>query len=76
MPAGLRPAWQSVGLDATTILNYAATRWLSLGQCLPRLLQNWAALLLFFERNVKPKEASKRPLQAANGPENVPEKKV
>ena len=70
----------SCGLDGTALMAYCPTRWLSLGQCIPRILKNHLALLVFFGKdlgdkvNEDPKPAEKR--TAANDGSPEPVKKV
>ena len=56
--------------DVRKILKLASTRWLSLGQCVNRLLQQWDPLTGFFENEVdtgkKKKKKNLRFLQAAH----------
>ena len=41
-----------IGNEVQAVLKHACTRWLSLGQCLPRFIHQWQALVLFFEGEV------------------------
>ena len=65
------------GLDDVGLLNYCPTRWLSLGQCIPRILYNYDALLTFFGKGLKADEqgSEKRP-GPAKPHENPPTKKA
>lgn len=66
----LRKFQMLIGNEVQAILKHACTRWLSLGKCLPRLLQQWEALVLFFEEEVaqqKPvKQIKKMPSNKTN----------
>ena len=65
--------------DVRKILKLASTRWLSLGQCVNRLLQQWDPLTGFFENEVdtgkkkktKPSVSSKQPMPPS-GPTQKP----
>ena len=48
----LREFQQLCGNEVQKILKHVCTRWLSLGQCLPRFLHHWRALSLFFEEEI------------------------
>lgn len=45
--------------DVRKILKLCSTRWLSLGQCVNRLLQQWEPLTLFFAEEVAGKKGAK-----------------
>ena len=49
----LRDIQESFALPPKMLLAYCATRWLSMGQCIPRLLELWPALEAFFSGHVK-----------------------
>ena len=48
----LREFQKLCGNEVQKILKHVCTRWLSLGQCLPRFLDHWRALSLFFDEEV------------------------
>jgi hypothetical protein len=63
------------GLTKNMLLAYASTRWLSMGQCIPRLLELWPALQSFFQ-NAELALASKSSKRSAGDSEKSNPKKV
>ena len=56
----LRDFQQMCDVEVRKILKHVCTRWLSLGLCINRLLEQWNPLLKYFEsQQKKPKLASK-----------------
>ena len=54
---------EECGLEALKILKHTTTRWLSLANCIDRLLKMWEPLTLFFREeceNMKPKKSVKQ----------------
>ncbi|XP_038065360.1 uncharacterized protein LOC119735640 [Patiria miniata] len=51
----LRKFQKLCGNEVQAVLKHVCTRWLFLGQCLPRFLNQWNALQIFFEEEQKPK---------------------
>lgn len=51
--ANFKHAQLQQDLKNTKILKHVSTRWLSIGRCLSRLLENWEALLIFFKEEEK-----------------------
>eukprot|EP00057_Strongylocentrotus_purpuratus_P010834 XP_011665308.1 PREDICTED: uncharacterized protein LOC105438778 [Strongylocentrotus purpuratus] len=50
------------------ILKHGATRWLSLGLCIDRLLSQWQPLQLFFKEEMKGSTMTRRPVSTKTGP--------
>ena len=73
----LKDIQEACGLEPKTMLAFCATRWLSLGMCIPRLLENYIPLITFFEKEVPvgDREAEKREGDKDDD-EAVPSKKV
>eukprot|EP00057_Strongylocentrotus_purpuratus_P018798 XP_011673272.1 PREDICTED: uncharacterized protein LOC105442653 [Strongylocentrotus purpuratus] len=66
-----------IGNEVQAVLKHACTRWLSLGQCLPRFIQQWQALVLFFEGEVSAEQKTptqqtkqKKPTQQTKATKN------
>ncbi|XP_077422813.1 uncharacterized protein LOC144052536 [Vanacampus margaritifer] len=57
----LRQFQEEEGLPKAKILKHVSTRWLSLEHCLDRLLQQWTALIKFFEAEVGHEKKSSMP---------------
>ncbi len=57
---------EACGQKPQTLLYYCPTRWLSLGKCIPRLLENWEPVREFFRKNCKVQ--GKRPLEEKDQP--------
>lgn len=51
--SNLRDVQMMCNTEVRKILKMVSTRWLSLGQCVNRLLQQWEALTVFFENDLK-----------------------
>lgn len=61
------------GDDEKRILKHCVTRWLSLGKCLTRVLEQWRSLLLFFKEECSDNKVSFQPRLAAY---TIPKQKV